>query len=340
MNRLVLILLLLLVSTPAWCIAQTLDRRNAHAGGRAGHAGWRGHRHRVARRRRAIQLHGLRTECVAVDSGGADGRRPPCRTRHARHRAARRGRYARAASGRRRHSRCTFACGRGATGQSISRPAASRRCSASRGAAPTRTTTCSSAIPLIWQYLTILRPDAVPANADELIYARDAGWQSGYSVGDGDYARGVPLATAFRYDTGVEARFGDDAEPDLGGGGADRGHAVEPRHRRREAAGRSCRRASRCARRSGWSSAGRSPTATSCRTPRSASCPPTRARSALRAADRGASTPSTRAATGWSAPKASPSAGRCPILDDPPIDEPICVRRASRSRDGIGSRRA
>lgn len=64
--------------------------------------------------------------------------------------------------------------------------------------------------PLIWQYLTILRPDAVPANADELIYARDAGWRSWYSVGAGDYAPGVPLATAFRYDTGVEARFGDD----------------------------------------------------------------------------------------------------------------------------------
>lgn len=64
--------------------------------------------------------------------------------------------------------------------------------------------------PLIWQYLTILRPDAVPANADELIYARDAGWRSWYSVGAGDYARGVPLATAFRYDTGVEARFGDE----------------------------------------------------------------------------------------------------------------------------------
>lgn len=64
--------------------------------------------------------------------------------------------------------------------------------------------------PLIWQYLTILRPDAVPANADELIYARNAGWQSWYSVGASDYERGVPLATAFRYDTGVEVRVGSD----------------------------------------------------------------------------------------------------------------------------------
>ena len=46
------------------------------------------------------------------------------------------------------------------------------------------------------------------------------GWQPGYSVGDDGYARGVPLATAFRYDTGVEARVGDEREPRLGGGGA------------------------------------------------------------------------------------------------------------------------
>lgn len=64
--------------------------------------------------------------------------------------------------------------------------------------------------PLAWQYLTVLRANAVPANADELIYARSYGWQPGYSVGDDGYARGVPLATAFRYDTGVEARIGDD----------------------------------------------------------------------------------------------------------------------------------
>ena len=77
-------------------------------------------------------------------------------------------------------------------------------------------------MPLAWQYLTVLRADAVPANADELIYARSYGWQPGYSVGDDGYARGVPLATAFRYDTGVEARIGDDASLGLGGGRAAR----------------------------------------------------------------------------------------------------------------------
>jgi hypothetical protein len=67
--------------------------------------------------------------------------------------------------------------------------------------------------PLVWQYLTVLRPDAVPGNADELIYARSYGWQPSYSVGSDGYARGVPLATAFRYDTGVEARIGEEISP-------------------------------------------------------------------------------------------------------------------------------
>ena len=62
--------------------------------------------------------------------------------------------------------------------------------------------------PLAWQYLTVLRSDAVPSSADELIYARSAGWRASYTVGSPGYARGVPLTTAFRYDTGVQARLG------------------------------------------------------------------------------------------------------------------------------------
>jgi hypothetical protein len=67
--------------------------------------------------------------------------------------------------------------------------------------------------PLAWQYLTVLRTDAVPANADQLLAARGAGWRPSYSVGASGYARGVPLTTAFRYDTGVEARFGHEQQP-------------------------------------------------------------------------------------------------------------------------------
>ena len=57
--------------------------------------------------------------------------------------------------------------------------------------------------PLAWQYLTVLRPDAVPSNANELLYARSAGWAPGYSVGSDGYAHGIPLTTAFRYDSGA-----------------------------------------------------------------------------------------------------------------------------------------
>ena len=67
--------------------------------------------------------------------------------------------------------------------------------------------------PLAWQYLTVLRTDAVPANADQLLGARSVGWRPWYSVGTPGYARGVPLTTAFRYDTGVEARFGHEQQP-------------------------------------------------------------------------------------------------------------------------------
>lgn len=66
--------------------------------------------------------------------------------------------------------------------------------------------------PLAWQYLTVLRSDAVPSSADELIYARSAGWRASYSVGAPGYARGVPLTTAFRYDTGVQARIGGEQQ--------------------------------------------------------------------------------------------------------------------------------
>ena len=61
--------------------------------------------------------------------------------------------------------------------------------------------------PLAYQYLTSLRPDAVPANADELLIMRGRGWRANYTVGDEAAAPGVPVASAYRWDTGVEARY-------------------------------------------------------------------------------------------------------------------------------------
>jgi len=58
--------------------------------------------------------------------------------------------------------------------------------------------------PLAYQYLTSLRPDALPLNADELLSMRGRGWLSQFSIGNREPDAGLPLATAFRWDTGVQ----------------------------------------------------------------------------------------------------------------------------------------
>ena len=58
--------------------------------------------------------------------------------------------------------------------------------------------------PLAYQSLTSLRQDALPWNADELLRMRARGWLSSYSIGDPAPAAGVPLVTAFRWDTGIQ----------------------------------------------------------------------------------------------------------------------------------------
>jgi hypothetical protein len=59
--------------------------------------------------------------------------------------------------------------------------------------------------PLAYQYLTSLRPDALPADVDELLRMRGRGWLSNFSVGNTLPAHGVPLVTAFSWDTGIQA---------------------------------------------------------------------------------------------------------------------------------------
>jgi len=62
--------------------------------------------------------------------------------------------------------------------------------------------------PLAYQYLTSVRPDAVPANADELLLMRGRGWRATYTVGNKlEPGPGVPVVSAYRWDTGVEARY-------------------------------------------------------------------------------------------------------------------------------------
>jgi hypothetical protein len=60
--------------------------------------------------------------------------------------------------------------------------------------------------PLAYQYLTSLRADALPATPDDLLRMRARGWQTNYPLGSAKFAPGVPLVSAFRWDTGVEVR--------------------------------------------------------------------------------------------------------------------------------------
>lgn len=62
--------------------------------------------------------------------------------------------------------------------------------------------------PLAYQYLTSLRPDAAPADADELLRMRGRGWLSSFSLGNSEPTPGVPLVSAFSWDTGVQVTTG------------------------------------------------------------------------------------------------------------------------------------
>ena len=61
--------------------------------------------------------------------------------------------------------------------------------------------------PLAYQYLTSLRPDAVPATPDDLIIMRGRGWRPSFPIGSFEDAPGLPLVTAFQWDTGVQASW-------------------------------------------------------------------------------------------------------------------------------------
>ena len=62
-------------------------------------------------------------------------------------------------------------------------------------------------LPLAYQYLTSLRPDALPATVDDLLRMRGRGWRPSYPIGSQTVEPGVPLVSATRWDTGVEARW-------------------------------------------------------------------------------------------------------------------------------------
>ena len=59
-------------------------------------------------------------------------------------------------------------------------------------------------IPLAYQYLTSLRADNAPVDADELLRMRGRGWLSNFSVGNVRPEPGVPLVSSLTWDTGVQ----------------------------------------------------------------------------------------------------------------------------------------
>lgn len=64
--------------------------------------------------------------------------------------------------------------------------------------------------PLAYQYLTTARSDAIPPNADSLLRVRGRGWLVGGGYVPAGLDAGLPLVSAFRYDTGVSVRWNGD----------------------------------------------------------------------------------------------------------------------------------
>jgi hypothetical protein len=65
-------------------------------------------------------------------------------------------------------------------------------------------------LPLGYQYLLSIRPDAIPRTSDDLLRMRARGWQSSFPVGSSDAIPGVPTVSAYTWDTGVQVRLGTD----------------------------------------------------------------------------------------------------------------------------------
>jgi hypothetical protein len=61
--------------------------------------------------------------------------------------------------------------------------------------------------PLAYQYLTSIRSDAIPATAADLLVMRARGWRTTYPIGSTEAAPGLPIVSAFRWDTGIQAHW-------------------------------------------------------------------------------------------------------------------------------------
>ncbi|MFO7301919.1 MAG: hypothetical protein DIU54_005805 [Acidobacteriota bacterium] len=62
-------------------------------------------------------------------------------------------------------------------------------------------------LPLMYQYLTSLRPDALPLSIDDVLAMRGRGWSPGYPIGGSGAGPGVPLVDVSRWDSGLQATW-------------------------------------------------------------------------------------------------------------------------------------
>jgi hypothetical protein len=63
-------------------------------------------------------------------------------------------------------------------------------------------------LPLAYQYLTTVREDALPPNAEQIVGQRGRGWLVRYTLGNTAAGPGRPLVNAERWDAGVQLRAG------------------------------------------------------------------------------------------------------------------------------------
>jgi hypothetical protein len=61
--------------------------------------------------------------------------------------------------------------------------------------------------PVVYQYLTSLRPDALPGATDDVLRMRARGWRPSYPIGSDSTAPGLPLIAYSRGDTGVAGQW-------------------------------------------------------------------------------------------------------------------------------------
>jgi hypothetical protein len=64
--------------------------------------------------------------------------------------------------------------------------------------------------PLAYQYLTTVRPDAIPNGAAGLLAVKGSGWFVGWNGEYDSYAAGLPIVAARRWDTGVQGTIAGD----------------------------------------------------------------------------------------------------------------------------------